>query len=261
MTQRIIPFVDHEVGYRLLQKLIAHADAGHFEIPAVVTTHENGKAWWPGVEALCLKANIPLLVYEAPFPKNALIEQADWFLLLSWKHIIPNSLINLPKLGTLNLHYSLLPSFRGVYPVNWAIINGERTTGFTYHFVNEKIDGGEVFMQVEVPVQSSDTARTLQSRIDDAVCDHFYGLMERLLTYQLEGRSVELADGPGTISEYYSRARFEKTCRIDLERNYKGAEFLDLLRGLTFFDDSKNAYFIDQKTGKKVFISLNLSEE
>ena len=261
MAQRIIPFVDHEVGYRLLQKLIAHAGAGHFEIPAVVTTRENGKAWWPGVEELCLKASIPLLVYEAAFAENALMEQADWFLLLSWKHIVPNELISLPKQGTLNLHYSLLPAFRGVYPVNWAIINGQRMTGFTYHFVNEKIDGGEVFMQIEVPVHPSDTARRLQSRIDDAVCDHFDGLMQRLLAYHAESRSVEPADDPDTISEYYSRARFEKACRIDLERNYRGAEFLDLLRGLTFFDDSRNAYFIDPKTGKKIFITLNLSEE
>jgi methionyl-tRNA formyltransferase len=261
MMQRIIPFVDHEIGYRLLQKLIAYAGAGRIEIPAVVTTRENGNAWWPGVDEICLKENIPLLIYEPPFLANPLIQEADWFLLLSWKHIVPNELVSLPKKGALNLHYSLLPAFRGVYPVNWAIINGERTTGFTYHFVNERIDGGEVFMQIEVPVHQSDTARTLQSRIDDVVCDHFDDLMEGLRTHGVAARPIKPGEAPDTVSEYYSRGRFEKACRIDLERNYRGAEFLDLLRGLTFFDDSRNAYFIDPKTGKRVFITLNLIEE
>lgn len=130
-------------------------------------------------------------------------------MLLSWKHIIPIDLISLPKQGVLNLHYSLLPSYRGVYPVNWAIINGERRTGFTYHFVNEEIDDGEIFMQVEVPVHLSDTARTLQSRLDDIVCHHFDELIERLLTYDL-GSRLRDTQKEGARGDYYSREKFEK---------------------------------------------------
>ncbi len=259
--QRIVPFVDHEIGYRLLQKLVTHSDASRFEIPVVVTTRENGKAWWPGVREICMKANIPLLVYEAPFSVDRLIRQADWFLLLSWKHIIPIDLISLPKQGVLNLHYSLLPSYRGVYPVNWAIINGERRTGFTYHFVNEEIDDGEIFMQVEVPVHLSDTARTLQSRLDDIVCHHFDELIERLLTYDLGSRLRDTQKKKGARDDYYSREKFEKTCLIDLNKSYQGVEFFNLLRGLAFFEDSKNAYVIDDESGQKIYISLNLREE
>ena len=261
MMQRIVPFVDHEIGYRLLQKLISHAAAGRFEISAVVTTRENGNAWWPSVDEICIKENIPLLMYEVPFSADYLIRQPDWLLLLSWKHIIPDELISLPKRGVLNLHYSLLPAIRGVYPVNWAIINGERSTGFTYHFVNEKIDDGEIFMQIEVPMHLSDTARTLQSRLDDVVCDHFNELVDRLLTYNLEGRITEPRNKLDATSDYYSRIKFEKTCLIDLNRNYQGTEFFNLLRGLTFFEDSKNAYVIDSETGRKIFITLNLREE
>jgi methionyl-tRNA formyltransferase len=261
MMQRIVPFIDHEIGYRLLQMLLTRAAAGRFEIPAVVTTRENRNAWWPNVDELCVNANIPLLVYEEHFLEDYLIQRPDWLLLLSWKHIIPLELINLPKYGSLNLHYSLLPKFRGVYPVNWAIINGENSTGFTYHFVNEEIDNGEIFMQIEVPVHLSDNARKLQSRIDDVVCEHFDGLMERLLAHNLEDRVLRSRIKPSKTSEYYSRVKFEETCLIDLNRNYRGAEFLNLLRGLSFFDDSKNAYIIDDETGKKIFINLNISEE
>jgi methionyl-tRNA formyltransferase len=258
---RIVPFVDHEIGYRLLQKLVAHSDAGRCEIPAVVTTQENGKAWWPGVREICFKSSIPLLLYEEQLSAYHLLQKADWFLLLSWKHIIPDGLIRLPRQGVLNLHYSLLPSYRGVYPANWAIINGEHRAGFTYHFANEKIDDGEIFMQIEVPVYLSDTARTLQSRLDDVVCDHFDELIEQLPTYDLEDRVTKFRHKPDAKNDYYSKAKFEKACQIDLNRNYRGADFFNLLRGLSFFEDSNNAYVIDGKTGKKIFITLNLREE
>jgi methionyl-tRNA formyltransferase len=259
--QRIVPFVDHEVGYRLLHKLVEYSDTGRFEIPAVVTTQENGKAWWPGVYEICLKANIPLFFYEEQLSTSHFLQKADWFLLLSWKHIMPADLINLPNRAVINLHYSILPSYRGVYPVNWAIINGEEKTGFTYHFVNERIDDGRVFMQVDVPVRLSDTARTLQSRIDDEVFQHFDRFLDRLLTsdfhdYPLESKMVKKPK-----AEYYSRERFERACRIDLKKNYLGKDFFNILRGLTFFDDSENAYIIDGDSGKRIYVSIKIREE
>lgn len=259
--QRIVPFVDHEIGYRLLQKLVEYSDAGRIDIPAVVTTQENGKFWWPGVHNICLKANLPLLVYQEPFSPNYLLQQADWFLLLSWKHILPSGLITLPKRAVVNLHYSLLPAHRGVYPVNWALINGNEKTGFTYHFVNEKIDGGEIFMQVDVPIRLSDTARTLQSRIDDEVFQHFDEFLDRLLDYNSDSHPLETQKIKKGEADYYSRKRFERACQIDLKKKYVGAELFNLLRGLTFFEDSRNAYIIDDASGKKIFISISLREE
>ena len=259
--QRIVPFVDHEIGYRLLQKLVAHSDSGRFEILAVVTTQENGKAWWPGVHEICLKASIPLLLYEEHLSAYHLLQKADWFLLLSWKHIISADLINLPRRAVINLHYSLLPSYRGVYPVNWAITNGEKNTGFTYHFVNERIDDGEIFMQVDVPVRLSDTARTLQSRIDDEVCHHFDGFLDRLLVSDFRDPPLEAEKVKESKGEYYSRVRFERACRIDLKKNYRGEEFFNILRGLTFLEGSRNAYIIDGDSGKRIYVSINLREE
>lgn len=259
--QRIVPFVDHEIGYRLLQKLVTFSDIGRFEIPAVVTTQENGKAWWPGVHEICIKANIPLLLYEEILSADHLLERADWFLLLSWKHIIPADLINLPKQAVINLHYSLLPSYRGVYPVNWAITNGEKKTGFTYHFVNERIDDGNIFMQVEVPVRLNDTARTLQSRIDDEVFHHFEGFLDKLLVSYFRDPPLEAENVKKPKGEYYSREKFERACRIDLEKTYLGKEFFNILRGLTFLEGSRNAYVIDCDSGKRIYVSINLREE
>jgi methionyl-tRNA formyltransferase len=256
--QRIVPFVDHEVGYGLLEKLIASVASGRIEIPAVVTTLENGNAWWPGVEQLCLGAGIPLIRYTLPLPAPQLIEAADWFLLLSWKHIIPGELIRIPRRGVLNLHYSLLPDLRGVYPVNWAIMEGKKRTGLTFHFVNEKIDDGDIFMQVEVPVLLRDTARTLQARLDESALSCFDSLLERLLAYQ---RPNPVLAGPQQAKAYYSRTRFEGACAIDLDRDYRGIDLFNLLRGLTFFEGSNNGYVVDPDSGKKIYVSVQLREE
>ncbi len=259
--QRIVPFVDHEIGYRLLQKLVEFSDAGRFQIPAVVTTQENGKAWWPGVHEICVKGNIPLLLYDEHLSADRLLQEVDWFLLLSWKHIIPGDLINLPRRAVINLHYSLLPSYRGVYPVNWAIKNGEKKTGFTYHHVNERIDEGKILMQVDLPVRLSDTARTLQSRIDDEVFDHFDEFLDKLMVSDSPGHPLDVEKVKNSEGEYYSRERFERECRIDLKKNYLGEDFFNILRGLTFLDGSSNAYIIDDDSGKRIYLSINLREE
>ena len=259
--QRIVPFVDHEIGYRLLQKLVAYSDSGCFDIPVVVTTRENGKAWWPCVREICSAVEIPLLIYEEDSAAIDSLSQVDWFLLLSWKHIIPANLMNIPKFAAVNLHYSLLPCHRGVYPVNWAITSGEKKTGFTYHLVTKQIDDGEIFMQVEVPVFLSDTARTLHSRIDDEVVQHFDEFLDRLMTSGLCGHPAETIKIQNSKSTYHSREGFERACLIDLEKTYRGAEFFDLLRGLTFFEDSKNGYVIDRESGKRIYVSIKLRVE
>lgn len=256
---RIVPFVDHEVGYRLLQKLITCAAAGRIAIPAIVTTLENGNSWWPGVEQLCARAGIPLIRYAAPFPAPQLIQPADWFLLLSWKHIIPMELIRMPQRGVLNLHYSLLPDLRGVYPVNWAIVEGKRYTGLTFHFVNERIDDGRIFMQFEMPVRLSDTARTLQARLDELAVSSFDELLERLMTH--EPCDAAAPQGAERRSAYYSRGRFAAACAVDLDKHYRAIDLINLLRGLTFFEESNNAYIVDPENGKKIYISVRLREE
>lgn len=261
MMKRIIPFVDHEIGYMLLKRLISHSEAGLFEIPAVVTSCENGTTWWPGVGDLCAEAKIPLLIYEAKFLKKISMLEVDWFLLLSWKYILPPELIGFPIRGALNLHYSLLPSFRGVYPVNWAIIEGKSTTGITYHFVNEEIDGGDVFMQVEIPVRLSDTARTLQSRLDEVAYDYFDEFIERLLSFRSEKNCVNTGKKSNNTSGYYSRELFENICALDFDKKYRFIDLYNILRGLTFFHDSSNAYVINEETGKKIYINIELREE
>jgi len=262
MAIRVIAFVDHEIGFRLLQKLILSASISEFELVAVVTTTENGQMWWPGVDGLCDGAGIPLYRYEEPFSETLDYENIDWYLLLSWKHIIPESLIKHPSKGVVNLHYSLLPEYRGVYPVNWAIIEGKAITGVSYHYVNNKIDSGEIILQKDTSISLSDTSRSLQLRLDDLAYELFDDLVDWIVGINQQKKIVELKPFSNEGRHCYkSKKDFDSKREIDLNCYYKGSEFFNLLRGLTFLPDSKNAYVVDSATGKKIFISLKVEVE
>ncbi|HEA30029.1 MAG TPA: methionyl-tRNA formyltransferase [Leeuwenhoekiella sp.] len=79
--------------------------------------------------------------------------------------MLPKEVWQMPALGTFNLHASLLPDYRGAAPINWAIINGETTTGVTTFFIDEKIDTGEIIKQREVTIGKDDNAGTLHDNL------------------------------------------------------------------------------------------------
>jgi methionyl-tRNA formyltransferase len=78
---------------------------------------------------------------------------------------LPEAVWRLPKYGTINLHASLLPDYRGAAPINHAIINGEKETGVTTFFINDKIDTGKIILQEKVSIEENDTAGTLHDKL------------------------------------------------------------------------------------------------
>ena len=78
--------------------------------------------------------------------------------------MLPEVVWAMPRLGTFNLHASLLPQYRGAAPINWAIINGESKTGVTTFLLNHEIDKGAILGQVEMPIQPEDNVGTLDRR-------------------------------------------------------------------------------------------------
>lgn len=79
--------------------------------------------------------------------------------------MLPKTVWQMPKHGTFNLHASLLPAYRGAAPIHWAIINGEKTTGVTTFFIDEKIDTGEIILQKEIDIQDDETVGTLHDKL------------------------------------------------------------------------------------------------
>ncbi len=89
---------------------------------------------------------------------------ADVFVVVAFR-MMPQMLFSIPELGTFNLHASLLPDYRGAAPINFAVINGETTTGATTFFINEKIDEGNILLQDSVAILPEDNAGSLHDKL------------------------------------------------------------------------------------------------
>ena len=90
--------------------------------------------------------------------------EADLFVVVAFKKI-PKEIWSIPSKGTINLHASLLPDYRGAAPINWAIMNGENKTGITTFFINEKIDCGDIILKKEINIDKKTTAAKLHKEM------------------------------------------------------------------------------------------------
>src|SRR5205814_2881007 len=79
--------------------------------------------------------------------------------------MLPEVVWNMPPLGTINVHASLLPQYRGAAPINWAIINGEKETGITTFKLQQKIDTGDILLQEKIPISETETAGELHDEL------------------------------------------------------------------------------------------------
>lgn len=120
------------------------------------------------VKQYALSQNIPVLQPEklknSEFLDTLRSFHADVQVVVAFR-MLPELVWNMPRLGTFNLHASLLPNYRGAAPINWAIMNGETETGLTTFFIEKDIDTGKIIFQEEEPIHPEDTAGTLYERL------------------------------------------------------------------------------------------------
>lgn len=116
--------------------------------------------------ALEQKLNIlqPTNLKDLNFLQELSALNADLQVVVAFR-MLPKVVWSLPKLGTFNLHASLLPDYRGAAPIHWAIINGEKKTGVTTFFIDEKIDTGEMILKKEVSIEDNETVGQLHDRL------------------------------------------------------------------------------------------------
>ena len=232
----------------------------HFELLAVVTAPDKIGGRGHGlietaVKKRGLELNIPVLQ-----PKNLKSEKflsklhkfdADIFVVVAFR-MLPISVWNLPKLGTINVHGSLLPSYRGAAPIQRAIMNGETNTGVTTFRLKEEIDTGDIILQSSLNLEENDTCGKVYNNLKEMGANL---LLDTLLQIQ-NGTVKYLAQD---FSNNYPQAakifhedteiHFDKTC----------AQVHNLIRGLSpypgaFFNKSGMNYkiLLSQKTDIKV---------
>jgi len=110
----------------------------------------------------------------------------DLFVVVAYK-ILPKSLIDLPRLGALNLHASLLPKYRGAGPIQWALMNGDTTTGVTVFQITPNVDTGDILLQQEIAIDADDTMWTLGMRLCEAGAKLVIEAMDALETGSISG--------------------------------------------------------------------------
>lgn len=145
----------------------------NIEVSAVITApdRQSGrgrKIKHSEIKEYALSNNIPILqppnLKAAEFLSELKAIDADLFVVVAFR-MLPKLVWDMPKFGTINLHASLLPNYRGAAPINWAIINGEKTTGVTTFFINENIDTGSIIDQRSIDIKSDENFESLHDKL------------------------------------------------------------------------------------------------
>lgn len=158
---------DFAVG--ILQKL----HQSKHEIASVVTVADKPSGRGQNltesaVKKYCSENNLPVLqplrLKDENFIDTLKKIDADLFVVVAFR-MLPEVIWRIPKKGTINLHASLLPKYRGAAPINWALLNGEKKTGVTTFFINDKIDTGDIIMQDEIFIDDQMNAGALHDAL------------------------------------------------------------------------------------------------
>ncbi|PIE99269.1 MAG: methionyl-tRNA formyltransferase [Polaribacter sp.] len=198
--------------------------------------------------------NLPILQ-----PKNLKSEDfinelkalnADLFIVVAFR-MLPKIVWELPKYGTFNLHTSLLPEYRGSAPINWVIINGEKQTGVTTFFIDDKIDSGEILLQREIPIA------------DDEIFGELYDKMQHIGADLLVETVNLIANGKAKPKKQPQETTklapklFSQDCHIDWTKNID--DIYNFIRGLNPYPTARTQ-IID---GEKITDTLiyNVSKE
>jgi methionyl-tRNA formyltransferase len=185
------------------------------------------------VKKYAVEKQLPVL-QPAKLKDPAFIEtlkglQADLQIVVAFR-MLPEVVWNMPPMGTINLHGSLLPQYRGAAPINWAVINGEKETGVTTFKLQHEIDTGNILLQDSFPIGDDETAGEVHDRMKE--------IGAQLLVKTVEGLakgSLKEIPQPGVNGQPQSFKHapkiFTETCKIDW--NQPVAAIYNLIRGLS----------------------------
>lgn len=204
---RIVFMGTPEFAAYFLKKIIEN----QFKPVAVITQPDKRvgrkqKIVFSSVKQVALKYDIPVL--QPKSIKDSEIQQIietlkpDIIIVVAYGQIIPKKILDIPKFGCINIHASLLPKYRGASPIQYAILNGDQTTGITLMQMNEKMDEGDIIVQREVEIAEDDTTLTLQKKLAELGVN----LLIETLPYIFDGK-IEL------IPQDHKKATYTKILR------------------------------------------------
>ena len=150
--------------------------------------------------------------------------------------MLPEVVWNMPRMGSVNLHGSLLPQYRGAAPINWAVINGEKETGVTTFKLKHEIDTGDILLQESFPISENDTAGEVHDKMKEIGAQVLVKTVKALVEGTLREtpqRNINVSYGDVQTHLKHAPKIFTETCKIDLGKPVE--EVHNLIRGLSPF--------------------------
>lgn len=159
--------------------------------------------------------------------------QADLQIVVAFR-MLPEVVWNMPRMGSVNLHGSLLPQYRGAAPINWAVINGEKETGVTTFKLKHEIDTGDILLQESFPIGENETAGDVHDKMKEIGAQLLVKTVKGLADGSLQ-ETPQSAVGSGQRAGELKHAPkiFTETCKIDFTKTTE--EVHNLIRGLSPF--------------------------
>lgn len=231
---RIVFLGTPEFAVASLDRLVS----GGANIVAAVTAPDKAAGRGMEVQQSAIKKyavekNIPVLQPQKLKDPGFLHElkkfQADVQVVVAFR-MLPEVVWNMPPLGTINLHGSLLPQYRGAAPINWAVINGERYTGVTTFKLKHEIDTGDILLQKKIDISETETAGELHDRMKEIGAELLLQTIQLIAEDGLQITPQSQLTSPA-IEIRHAPKLFTQTCEIDWNRPVD--DVYNFIRGLS----------------------------
>jgi len=183
----------------------------------------------------------PTNLKDSSFLESLKALEADLQIIVAFR-MLPEVVWNMPRLGTFNLHASLLPDYRGAAPINWAIINGEVKTGVSTFFLDEKIDTGAIILQSETDIATDETVGHLHDKLMHLGSD----LVIETLKLIEKDQVVSISQPAKTLKAAYKI--HTETCKINWNDSLNN--IYNLIRGLNPYPAAWTLFTNDKKESK-----------
>jgi UDP-4-amino-4-deoxy-L-arabinose formyltransferase/UDP-glucuronic acid dehydrogenase (UDP-4-keto-hexauronic acid decarboxylating) len=213
MTLKAVVLGYHEMGCAGIEALQRHG----FEIAAVFTHRDdpNENLWFRSVARTAAAMSLPVFapddINHPLWVRRIADLKPDVIFSFYYRHMVRKSILDIPPAGCLNLHGSLLPRYRGRCPINWALVNGEKETGVTLHYMTPKPDDGDIVAQEKIGIGPDDTARTLMDKAVKTAAR----LLDATLPLIASGRAPRTPQDPALASYFGGRKPDDGEIRWD----------------------------------------------
>lgn len=226
---RIVFMGTPDFAVSILDKILQH----NFKVVGVITAPDKPagrgrKLHQSAVKKFALEKGLNILqptnLKSESFTKDLKALNANLQIVVAFR-MLPKSVWKMPKYGTFNLHASLLPEYRGAAPINWAVINGEKKSGVTTFFIDEKIDTGEIILQEACEIGEDENAGVLHDKLM-----HLGSELVVKTIKKIQDNTIQTQPQPNKEHKHAPKI-FKDTCKIDW--NLSLNQIYNKIRGLS----------------------------